>query len=149
VGETGEPLVSLAYIRDGLPVLDDPVAGHVYVIADNTTTIVAVFTRGPGSKWWDPFAWTDWYSERHWEPFGCGTLSIFHEGPDHPGERVLRIQVTHRLLDSWPTVASVLAGVLSREQSLELLDILHSPHDASIWGPWRTAIETGAEHPGG
>ena len=107
--------MNLAYIRDGLPVLDNPVAGHVHVVADNSTTIVAIFKRGP----------------------------------DYPGDRVLRANIIHRLLDSWPTVASVLAGVLSSEQKLELLDILHAPRDASTWGPWYTAVETGAGHPGG
>ena len=149
MGATGKPLVNLAYIRDGLPILDNPVAGHVHVVADNSTTIVAIFKRGPGSKWWDPFAWTDWYGQRDWEPFGCGALTVYHEGPDYPDDRVLRANIIHRLLDSWPTVASVLAGVLSSEQKLELLDILHAPRDASTWGPWYTAIETGAGHPGG
>jgi hypothetical protein len=64
----------------------------------------------------------------------------------------MRCTVRHRLLDSWITVASVLKQVLDHEQSLELRDILEEPTDATMWGPWKTAVETGhpgAEHPGG
>ena len=133
---------TVARIRDGIPVLD-PVAGHVHVVADQSVTVVAVFTRGPYGRWWTPFGWSDDYSHRDYIPFGCGSVSVYHDGHDHPATRVIRCHITHALLDSWTTVASVLKEVLDREQYLELRDILEEPTDATRWGPWMTAIETG------
>ena len=131
-------------IRDGLPVLDHPVVGNVYVTAHRSTSVIAVFNRGPGHKWWDPFMWTDAYGHRDYIPFGCGSISMFHEGPAHPGDRVLRIHLRHKLLQGWLTVAKAAKEVLDRDQYLELRDICHAPQDATSWGPWMTAIETGA-----
>ena len=128
-------------IVDGLPVLDELVAGHVHVIADASTTIVAVFDRQPGDHWWDPLTWTEVYGHREHSPFGCGSISIY-TAPRHP--RVMRAEVRHRLLDSWKTAAEVLKQVLDHEQYLELRDILEQPTEATMWGPWKTAIETGA-----
>ncbi len=129
-------------IRDGLPVLDHPVAGSVYVTANNTTTVIAVFDRGPGDAWWDPFGWTDKYGQRDWVPFGCGSISMFHEGGPIRRDAVLRMHLHHSLLKGWETVAEVVKEVLDREQYLELRDICHAPEDATSWGPWMTAIET-------
>ena len=132
-------------IRDGIPVLDHPVIGNVHVTADSTTTIVAVFNRGPGDAWWNPFLWTDAYGHRDYIPFGCGSVSMFHEGPAHPGDRVLRIHLRHKLLKKGPeALTEVVKEVRDREQYLELRDICMSPEDATTWGPWMTAIETGA-----
>ena len=131
-------------IKDGLPVLDHPVVGSVYVTANNTTTVIAVFDRGPGDAWWDPFGWTDKYGQRDWVPFGCGSISMYHEGGGHRGDAVLRIHLHHSLLKGWETVAEVVKDVLDREQYLELRDICHAPEDATTWGPWMTTIETGA-----
>jgi hypothetical protein len=128
-------------IVDGLPVLDELVAGHVHVIADASTTIVAVFDREAGDHWWNPLTWTEVYSHREHSPFGCGSISIY-TAPGHP--RVMRAEVRHRLLDSWKTAAEVLKQVLDHEQYLELRDILEQPTEATEWGPWKTAIETGA-----
>jgi hypothetical protein len=132
-------------IRDGIPVLDHPVAGNVHVTADSSTSVIAVFNRGPGSKWWDPFSWTDAYGKRDYIPFGCGSISMYHEGPAHPGDRVLRIHLRHKLLRKGPeAITEVVKEVLDREQYLELRDICTTPEDATTWGPWMTAIETGA-----
>jgi hypothetical protein len=128
-------------IVDGLPVLDELVAGHVHVIADASTTIVAVFDREAGDHWWNPLTWAEVYGHREHSPFGCGSISMYH-APGHP--RVLRAEVRHRLLDSWKTAAEVLKQVLDHEQYLELRDILEQPTEATEWGPWKTAIETGA-----
>ena len=136
-------------IVDGLPVLDEPVAGHVHVVADASTTIVAVFDRQPRDHWWDPLTWSDKYSYREHAMFGCGSISMYgrcnkpHDHQYHPG-RVMRAEVRHRLLDSWKTAAEVLKQVLDHEQYLELRDILEQPTGATVWGPWKTAIETGA-----
>ena len=131
-------------IRDGIPVLDHPVAGNVHVTADSGTSVIAVFNRGPGHKWWYPFAWTDAYGKCDYIPFGCGSISMYHDGPGHPGDRVLRIHLRHKLMKGWESIALALKQVLSREQFLELADICDSPEDATTWGPWMTAIETGA-----
>ena len=131
-------------IEDGLPVLDQPVAGNVYLTTNETTAIVAVFERRPADAWWDPFTWTDAYGKRDYVPFGCGSISMYHEGPAHPGDRVLRIHLRHKLMKGWERIALALKQVLSREQFLELADICDSPEDATTWGPWMTAIETGA-----
>ena len=127
-------------IIDGLPVLDEPVAGHVHVVADASTTIVAVFHRRPTDHWWDPFIWGDFRAYGDYVTFGCGSLYRTDAGDDS----MLRCHVRHGLLDSWTSVGSVLQGVLDREQYLELRDICTTPEDATTWGPWMTAIETGA-----
>jgi len=132
-------------IRDGVPVLGHPVVGSVYVTAHRSTSVIAVFDRGPGHKWWDPFLWSDAYGHRDYIPFGCGSISMFHEGPAHPSDRVLRIHIQHKLLKKGPeAITEVAREVLHRDQYLELQDICHAPQDATTWGPWMTAIETGA-----
>ena len=131
-------------IRDGIPVLDHPVAGNVHVTADSSTSVIAVFNRGPGSKWWDPFTWTDAYGKRDYIPFGCGSISMYHEGGPIRRDAVLRIELRHKLLQGWESIAEAAKQVLDREQYLELRDICTTPEDATTWGPWMTAIQTGA-----
>ena len=131
-------------IRDGIPVLDHPVAGNVYVTADNTTTIVAVFNRRPGDAWWTPFLWTDTYTNRDHIPFGCGSITMYHQGGPIRRDAVLRIELRHKLLQGWESIAEAAKQVLDRQQYLELRDICTTPEDATTWGPWMTAIETGA-----
>ena len=132
-------------IRDGIPVLDHPVVGNVHVTADSSTSVIAVFNRGPGSKWWDPFTWTDAYGKRDYIPFGCGSISMYHEGGPIRRDAVLRIHIQHKLLRKGPeALTEVVKEVLDREQYLELRDICDAPVDATTWGPWMTAIETGA-----
>jgi len=132
-------------IRDGIPVLDHPVAGNVHVTADSSTSVIAVFDRGPGSKWWDPFTWTDAYGKRDYIPFGCGSISMYHEGGPIRRDAVLRIHIQHKLLRKGPeALTEVVKEVLDREQYLELRDICTTPEDATTWGPWMTAIQTGA-----
>jgi len=129
-------------VRGGFPILDNPVAGSVYVTAHKSTSIIAIFNRGREHKWWDPFMWTDSYGHRYYIPFGCGSISMFHEGPAHPGDRVLRIHIQYKLLKKGPeAITEVVRGVLDRDQYLELRDICHAPDDATTWGPWMTAIE--------
>jgi hypothetical protein len=131
-------------IRDGIPVLDQPVIGNVYVTANSTTTIVAVFNRSPADAWWTPFLWTDAYGQRDEIPFGCGSITMYHQGGPIRRDAVLRIHLRHKLMKGWESIALALKQVLSREQFLELADICDSPEDATTWGPWMTAIETGA-----
>ena len=136
-------------IRDGIPVLEQPVIGNIYVTANNTTTIVAVFDRRPGDAWWTPFLWTDTCGQRDHIPFGCGSISMYarctadHDHQHHPDNRVLRIELRHKLLQGWESIAEAAKQVLDREQYLELRDICTTPEDATTWGPWMTAIETG------
>ena len=129
-------------IEDGLPVLDQPVAGNVYLTTNETTAIVAVFERRPADAWWYPFLWSDTYRQDDYTAFGCG--SIYQFSDDAKANDVLRIHLRHKLMKGWESIALALKQVLSREQFLELADICDSPEDATTWGPWMTAIETGA-----
>ena len=143
--EVSTSLISPLNVVDGLPDLEVPVVGHVHVTRQGGSTVVAVFVPRIASKWWDPFTWGDHYLYRDGVEFGCGMARHYHEGWEAIEDGVLRAHIRHNLLKSWATIAEVLDGVLDAEQRRELRNILEEPHEATRWGPWMTAIETGAE----
>ena len=142
--EVSTSLISALNVVDGLPDLEVPVVGHVHVTRQGGSTVVAVFTPWIASKWWDPFTWGDRYLYRDGVYFSVGMARHYHEGWEAIEDGVLRAHIRHNFLKSWTTIAEVLDGVLDDEQRRELRNILEEPHEATRWGPWMTAIETGA-----